>query len=47
VLQDAHVEGQARWVLRYRLGGGLHGEVGLTYEAFSRAVLGVRENVHG
>ena len=47
VLQDAHVEGQARWVLRYRVEGGVRGEVGLTYDAFSRALLGVRENVHG
>ena len=47
VLQAAHVEGQARWVLRYRVEGGLRGEVGLTYDAFSRALLGVRENVHG
>ena len=47
VLQDAHVEGRARWVLRYRVEGGLRGEVGLTYDAFSRALLGVRENVHG
>ena len=47
VLQDAHVEGQARWVLRYRVQGGVRGEVGLTYDAFSRALLGVRENVHG
>ena len=47
VLQDAHVEGQARWVPRYRVEGGLRGEVGLTYDAFSRALLAVRENVHG
>ena len=47
VLQDAHVEGQARWVLRYRVEGWARGEVGLTYDAFSRALLGVRENVHG
>jgi len=47
VLQDAHVEGQARWVLRYRVEGSRRGEVGLTYDAFSRTLLGVRENVHG
>jgi len=47
VLQDAHVEGQARWVLRYRVEGSRSGEVGLTYDAFSRALLDVRENVHG
>ena len=47
VLQDAHVEGQARWILRYRVEGGLRGEVGLTYDGFTRALLGVRENVHG
>jgi hypothetical protein len=47
VLQDAHVEGQARWVLHYRVEGERRGEVGLTYDAFSRALLGVRENVHG
>ena len=47
VLQDAHVEGQARWVLRSRVEGSRRGEVGLTYDAFSRALLGVRENVHG
>jgi hypothetical protein len=47
VLQDAHVEGQARWVLRYQVEGGLRGEVGLTYDAFTRELLGVRENVHG
>ena len=47
VLQDAHVEGQARWVLRYRVEGSLRSEVGLTYDAFSRALLGVRQNVHG
>jgi hypothetical protein len=46
VLQDAHVEGQSRWVLRYRVEGPPRGEVGLTYDAFSRALLGVRENVH-
>jgi hypothetical protein len=47
VLQEAHVEGQARWVLRYRVEGARRGEVGLTYDAFSRALLGVRENVQG
>ncbi len=48
VLQDAHVEGQSRWVLRYRVvDGPMRGEVGLTYDALSRALLGVRENVHG
>jgi hypothetical protein len=46
VLEDAHVEGQSRWVLRYRVEGPPRGEVGLTYDAFSRALLGVRENVH-
>jgi len=34
-------------VLRYRVEGGGRGEVALTYDAFSRALLGVRENVHG
>ncbi len=47
VLQNAHVEAQSRWVLHYRVEGGLRGEVGLTYDAFSRVLLGVRENVHG
>jgi hypothetical protein len=47
VLLDSHVEGQSHWVLRYRVQGARRGEVGLTYDAFSRALLGVRENVHG
>ncbi len=47
VLLDAHVEGHSRWVLRYRVEGGRRGEVGLTYDAFSRVLLGVRENLHG
>jgi len=47
VLEDAHVEGQSRWVLRYRVEGGGRGEVGLTFDAFSRALLGVREKVRG
>lgn len=47
VLEDAHVEGQSRWVLRYRVEGARRGQVGLTYDAFSRALLGVQENVGG
>jgi hypothetical protein len=45
VLQDAHLEGQARWVVRYRVEGSRRGEVGLTYDAFSHTLLRVREDV--
>jgi len=45
ILEDAHVEGQARWHLRYRVEAPGHGRVGLTYDAFNRALLGVREDV--
>jgi hypothetical protein len=47
VLEDAHVEGQARWVLRYQVDGPARGRVALTYDAFSRSLLGVREDLHG
>lgn len=46
ILEDAHMEGQARWQLRYRVEGPARGRVGLTYDAFSRALLGVHEDVH-
>jgi hypothetical protein len=47
VLESAHVEGQARWVLQYRVDGPARGRVALTYDAFNRSLLGVREDVHG
>src|SRR5262249_61657435 len=47
VLENAHVEGQARWVLQYRVDGRARGWVALTYDAFSRSRLGGREGVHG
>ena len=39
--------GQGPAPVRYRVEGSALGEVGLTNDAFSRALLGVRENVHG